>query len=186
MEERHLTSLMRTRGALTGRRSVLSALIGTSAGWALAGEGAVEAHQERPSPVLGDAPAPLPVNLVGKIAGEDLANDWIRVVSEPGMLTTHTHGGAPIAAGETRSSTPIDSSRFRSYAAMAYGAEGPITLRLEISPDGETWFWHPNGESPALQHPVQTGALVTPLCRLSVVNGHTAEQDVQSWVVLAR
>ncbi len=189
MERRHPSSLTRVLGALTSRRPLFSAIIGTGAALALATTSEVEAQQATAmaSQPEADEESPVPVNLVAKIAGEDLANDWIKVVSEPDMLTTHTHESPEIKAGEALPSAAIDSSRFRSYSAMASGQSGPVSFRLEISPDdGLTWFWHPDGESAVDQYPVMSGGLVAPRCRLVVANQDPADQIVQSWLVLTR
>jgi hypothetical protein len=186
MEERHPTLGTQVLGALTSRRPLVSAMIGTAA-WALGRASQVDAEQETLSQPAAEAEAPVPVNLVAKIAGEDLVNDWMKVVSEPDMLTTHTHESLEVKAGETLPSQPVPSAQFRAYTAMASGQTGVITLRLEISPDdGLTWFWHPDGESAVDQYPVMSGSLVAPLCRVSVVNRDPADQTVQSWLVLTR
>ncbi len=189
MEKRHPTSLTRVLGALTSRRPLFSAIIGTGAALALATTSKVEAQEATAmaSQPPADGESPLPVNLVAKIAGEDLVNDWIKVVSESDMLTTHTHENLEVTAGEALPSAAIDCSRFRSYSAMASGQKGPVSFRLEISPDaGSTWFWHPDGESAVDQYPVKSGVVVAPHCRLVVVNQDPADQIVQSWLVLTR
>lgn len=174
-------------GTLTGRRRLLSALVGTGAAWALTNAGSVGARQEPEATPAVEPDKPVPVNLVSKIAGEDFANDWLRVITESELMTEQTHARQDLASGAEAASAAVDCSRFRSYSAMAYGAEGPITVRLEVSPDdGITWFWHPDGESPALQHPVLQGMLVAPRCRLVVVNRHPVEQAVAAWLVLVR
>jgi hypothetical protein len=128
------------------------------------------------------------VNLVAKLAGEDLTRDWLRVVPETDLLTAATHPNVTVDPGATAYSEPVDCTRHRTCSAFAVGTGGEITFRIELSPDdGATWFWHPNGESPPSQYPAaQFGPLVARRCRLAVTNRNPRPQAVNAWLVLAR
>ena len=188
MVGRRDVSFPRVLGALTSRRPLLSTVVGLVTGGALTSpSGGGRTYQDTDDQPIPEPLAPVPVNLVAKLAGEDLVNDWIRVVSEPTMVTTPTHRGVPIEAGTVLASEGIDCSHFRSYSVMASGEQGALTLRLELSPDGGvTWFWHPDGESVAARFPVLSGRIVAPQCRVVVENRHSGSQVVQSWLTLAR
>ena len=178
------------------RRSVLGSAGVASAGWVAArGRAVAQASDATPAATqsasgtieAGDNDI-VPVNLVSKIAGEDLTNDQLKVTHENVLLPAQTHEGVTIEAGATQASEPVDCAAYRQFMVMAYGDAGPITYLVQISPDdGKTWFWHFNGESESSQYPlVQTGPVVAPRCRLVITNAHTESQSVYGWLVLGR
>jgi hypothetical protein len=125
--------------------------------------------------------------LVTRLAGEDLVQDWIRVAPRSEQVT-HVIQGTSVAANASVSGDVLDVTGYRKFGLIAIGYGGNLTVHVDVSANGGVdWIGGlPDGDLVGAYINYQPRDLLVTNMRVTVTNSATVAQNFNCWLTLGR